>query len=190
VILVTPATEYLASYVAALQRGYSPSTHEDVSKKHLAKIRENATRFLLLHDDRQAEGDPVSLPDGSFVPRLPGIARWMWDGEFCGSISLRWQPGTEELPPWCLGHIGYSVVPWKRRRGYATNALRLMLVEARKENLRHVELVTDVDNVASQRVITANGGVFIEQFDKGAAHGNSDGLRYRMILTRSATVSS
>jgi predicted acetyltransferase len=41
----------------------------------------------------------------------------MWDGEFCGSIGLRWLPGTEELPPHCLGHIGYAVVPWKRRLG-------------------------------------------------------------------------
>jgi len=35
----------------------------------------------------------------------------MWDGEFCGQIAFRWQPGTEALPPHCLGHVGYSVVP-------------------------------------------------------------------------------
>ena len=27
------------------------------------------------------------MPDGSFVPRLPGYRRWLWDGKFCGSIS-------------------------------------------------------------------------------------------------------
>ena len=63
-------------------------------------------------------GDPISLPDGSTVPRLPGLSRWMWDGEFAGAINLRWQPGSRLLLPTCLGHIGYSVVPWKRRRGY------------------------------------------------------------------------
>jgi predicted acetyltransferase len=52
----------------------------------------------------------VALPDGTMVPRLPGFWRWLWDGEFCGSIQFRWQPGTPDLPPTCLGHIGYSVV--------------------------------------------------------------------------------
>ena len=51
----------------------------------------------------------VKLPDGSFVPRIPGITRWMWDGQVCGSINFRWQVGSTELPPNCLGHIGYEV---------------------------------------------------------------------------------
>jgi len=41
----------------------------------------------------------------------------MWDDEFAGSIGFRWQPGTSALPPHCLGHIGYAVVPWKQGRG-------------------------------------------------------------------------
>ncbi|MBV8066487.1 MAG: GNAT family N-acetyltransferase [Candidatus Eremiobacteraeota bacterium] len=179
--LVKPSFEHLSSYVAALQRGYSPVTHEDRSKQELAKIERDASRFLALLDDRRAEGDPISLRDGSFVPRLPSFVRWMWDGEFSGSISLRWQPGTEELPPWCLGHVGYSVVTWKRRRGYATEALRLMLPDARKEGLAYVEIVTNADNIPSQRVVYANGGVLVEKIDKGA-HSDSDALRFRIAL--------
>jgi RimJ/RimL family protein N-acetyltransferase len=68
--------------------------------------------------------------------------------------SLEDQPGTHELPPHCLGHIGFTVVPWKRRRGYATAALRLMLPEARAVGLKFAELTTDPDNVASQRAIS------------------------------------
>ena len=78
-----------------------------------------AERFLASLVDREAQGDPVALPDGSTVPRLPGYQRWMWDGEFCGSIGFRWQRGTEALPPHCLGHIGYAVVPRKQNRGCA-----------------------------------------------------------------------
>jgi predicted acetyltransferase len=106
----------------------------------------------------------------------------MWDGEFCGSIGFRWQHGTSSLPSYCLGHIGYSVVPWKRRRGYATQALALLLPEARREGLDHVELTTDPDNLASQKVITANGGVFIERFKADAAYGGKEELRFRIAL--------
>jgi predicted acetyltransferase len=107
----------------------------------------------------------------------------MWDGEFCGTINLRWQLGTGELPPYCLGHIGYSVVPWKRRRGYATQALRLLLHQARGEGLEYVELITEVANSASRRVIEANGGEFVEQFRKPAVHGGAESLRFRIWLT-------
>lgn len=106
----------------------------------------------------------------------------MWDGELAGTIGLRWQNGTPALPPWCYGHIGYSVVPWKRRRGYATAALALMLPEARKIGLPYVLITTTADNVPSQRVILANGGVLVEQFTMAQAHGNGDGLRYRIVL--------
>jgi RimJ/RimL family protein N-acetyltransferase len=53
----------------------------------------------------------------------------------CGSIGFRWQPGTAELPPHVLGHIGFSVLPWKRGRKYATKALGLMLKETQAEGL-------------------------------------------------------
>ena len=75
------------------------------------------------------------------VARLPGYRRWLWDGEFCGSIDFRWQPGTTALPPHCLGHIGYGVVPWKQGRGYATRALSLLLPAARAEGLAFVSRV-------------------------------------------------
>ena len=106
----------------------------------------------------------------------------MWDGEFCGQIGLRWQPGTSTLPPYVLGHCGYAVVPWKQRRGYATDALRLMLVEARTTGLPFVDITTDTDNVASQKVITANGGSLVREFDKGASYGGGAGLLYRVDL--------
>lgn len=102
--------------------------------------------------------------------------------DLAGSIGLRWQPGTPELPAHCLGHIGYGIVRWKRRRGYATEALRLILPEARGVGLPYVEITTDLDNLASQRVILSNGGVFMERFFSGAPYGNSERLRYRIQL--------
>lgn len=182
-ILVKPGTEYLPAYVDALQRGWSPDTiRAEARFEELREIERDADAFLSRCDDPEAAGGPIRLPDGSLVTRLPGFHRWMWDGQFAGSIGLRWQPGTPELPPTCLGHIGYSVVPWKRGRGYAKSALALMLPKARARGLPYVEVTTDVDNVASQHVVLANGGVLVERFVKGVQYGSGDGLRFRIHL--------
>lgn len=181
--LVWPASEYLAGYVDALERGWSPNTlRSEAAQEELERIAAQPDAFLAAQVDREARGPAVELPDGTSAPRLPGYKRWLWDGEFCGMISLRWQRGTPELPPYCLGHIGYSVVPWKRRRGYATRALQLILPEAREVGLPYVEITTDVENLPSRKVIEANGGVLLETFQKLAAYGGTEGLRFRIDL--------
>ena len=106
----------------------------------------------------------------------------IWDGEFCGSIGFSWQTGTEALPPTCLGHIGYAVVSWKRGRGYATEALPLLLPDARAEGLRYVGITTEPDNFPSRKVVQANGGVLVEEFLKPMELGGTAGLRYRVDL--------
>jgi predicted acetyltransferase len=57
-----------------------------------------------------------------------------------------------------------------------------MLREVSTEALRYVEIVTDPKNVASRRVIEANGGVLHEEFIKPASVGGTPGLRYRIML--------
>jgi predicted acetyltransferase len=96
--------------------------------------------------------------------------------------SIRWVPGTEELPSYVLGHIGYSVVPWKQCRGYATQAVRALLPEARARGLRYLEITTDPDNIASQRVILGAGGVLIGRFAEPPQYGGHEGLRFRIDL--------
>ena len=182
--LVVPSLAQLDAYAGALRRGWSPDNVRllEAAREELELIVEDRADFIALLDDREAKGGPITLPDGSQVPRLPGYRRWMWDGEFCGSIGFRWQPGTSALPAHCLGHIGYSVVPWKRRRGHATRALALLLPEVRKEGLDYVELTADPDNLPSQKVITANGGVLVKRFRKEPAYGQTEALLFRIPL--------
>jgi len=182
--LVRPSQEYLPGYVTALERGWSPNNERpDAGFEELDQIGADPAGFLASMDDREGKGPPVKMPDGSTVPRLPGYRRWLWDGEFCGSIGLRWQPGTAALPAYCLGHIGYTVVPWKRRRGYATVALRLLLPEARALGLPYVELTTDAKNSISHQVIVANGGMLTGHFKKPAQFGGTPAHRYRINLS-------
>jgi len=154
--LIVPAPHALAGYEAALRQGWSANTTRDVSGEELARLTADPAAFL---DSMRNPTAPITLPDGTQVPRLPGCIRWMWDGEFCGAINFRHQPGSETLPPHVSGHLGYSVVPWKQRHGYATRALRLMLPIAAAAGLAWVDLTCDADNIASRRVSEANGGV-------------------------------
>lgn len=121
--LVRPSAHHLGSYAAALRRGGSADHTRGLAAatEELRRIEDNPDDFLAAMEDREAKGPPVTLPDGSVVTRLPGFRRWMWDGEFVGSIGLRWRPRTTALPPHCLGHISYAVVPWHQRKGHATS---------------------------------------------------------------------
>lgn len=179
--LVRPSLEHLSSYTAALGRGWSPNTLDpDWGQVELRQIAADPAAFVASLDDPSGSGEPVVLPDGSTAPRLPGYRRWIWDGEVAGSINLRWQPGTAELPPYVSGHLGYAVVPWRRGEGLATAAVRALLPDAKALGLPYVELVTDEGNVASHRVITNNGGVRVDSSQgAGPAPGT---VRWRIAL--------
>lgn len=156
IALLEPSHTQLESYAAALEAGWSPNTMRDVSGEQLQALRANANDFLR---NLLEQTGTVDLGDGRKVPKLPFYLFWISDGDFCGSINFRFQRGTEELPPYCSGHIGYSIVPWKQRRGYATEALRQVLDVVRKEGFVRISLTCDANNVGSIKVIEANGGV-------------------------------
>lgn len=154
--LVPPSLKGLPGFEVALASGWSPSNTRDVSAEQLADLRRDPRKFL--HDLTDPNGN-VRLADGRIVSRTPCHYFWIWDGEFCGRIDFRFLPGTEDLPPHVEGHVGYAVVPWKRRRGYATRALGLILPVARAEGFARVTITCDDDNLPSRKVIEAVGGV-------------------------------
>lgn len=185
--LVKPSAATLPGHVDALQRGWTPDNVRGAAAaaEALSRIAADAGAYLALTENLQGGGPPVTLADGSQVERLPSLTRWIWDAEddaFAGSINLRWAKGHGPLPPHVLGHAGYTVAPWMRRRGHATRALALLLHEARAQGLPQLILTTDLDNEPSQRVITANGGVLEGEFDKGPVYGHKPGLRFRIDL--------
>jgi predicted acetyltransferase len=153
--LVAPSLGQLAQYEAALAAGWSPDTEHDGSAEQLAALRRDRHAFLA---ELTRQDGTIIIGTGRVVPRLPSRVHWLDDGEFCGVINLRYVAGSDALPDYVSGHIGYAVVPWKRRRGYATRALALALPVAREVGLTSVEITCDDDNEPSRRVILTNGG--------------------------------
>ena len=89
--LVKPHLKYLPQYVEALKQGWSADNirEAEAACEELEEIEKDAATFVKQRAEFTAAGGPVTLKDGTTVPRLPGFHRWMWDGDFCGSIGFR-----------------------------------------------------------------------------------------------------
>ena len=105
----------------------------------------------------RADMDPVTVPEGRVQATLFLGVRES-DGRLVGMLQVR-HYFNEYLEKYA-GHIGYSVRPSERRKGYAKEMLRLALPYCREIGLDRVLIACEPDNPASRRTILANGGVY------------------------------
>lgn len=91
--------------------------------------------------------------------RVPDTKLWLVDGDrYLGCLSLR-----HELNDYLMsygGHLGYSVRPAERRKGYATAMTNHALGLARELGLDRILVTTEESNVASQGVVLGCGGIY------------------------------
>lgn len=106
----------------------------------------------------RAEKRPETCPEGR-VPSDYYLAIRTSDNKLVGMIDLRHHIDHPILGTWG-GHIGYSVHPEERRKGYATRMLRMDLENARKLGIQRVMITCDDGNIASEKTILKNGGVY------------------------------
>ncbi len=100
---------------------------------------------------------PETLPEGLVLATQYVLVRES-DGRLLGMLQLRHY--LNDYLARYAGHIGYSVRPCERRRGYAKRMLAMALGEAKKLGLERVMISCAVGNEASRRTILANGGVY------------------------------
>ena len=58
------------------------------------------------------------------------------------------------------GHIGYSVRPSERQKGYAKEMLKMSLPYCREVGIERVLVTCIESNIASENTILANGGIY------------------------------
>lgn len=86
-------------------------------------------------------------------------------GKLVGMIDIRHRLNDGLLKHG--GHIGYSVRPSCRRKGYAVEMLSLGLEECRKLGITRALVTCDSTNIASAKTILRNGGVLENELPNG-----------------------
>ncbi|HYI32668.1 MAG TPA: GNAT family N-acetyltransferase [Glaciibacter sp.] len=154
--LVIPSVELHRSWIAGAEEFHG--AHIDgggVELRTLDELRQ-PDGFRAFVDELIAQSDP----DGPLLPGyVPCTFLWMVENDkFVGSIAIR-----HELNDFLFeqgGHIGYSVRPSARRRGFAGDALRDALPIAQELGISRVLITCDETNTGSRRTIEKNGGVY------------------------------
>lgn len=151
--LVLPGEEYLDQVWAYRQEcldagsdmdGCGPLRRMETPAEWLAAVR--------------AYADPAAVPEGK-VQATQFLSVRESDGRLVGMIQVRHY--LNEYLRSFGGHIGYSVLPSERRRGYAKEQLRLCLSWCKQTlGLDKVLITCEPSNPASRRTVLANGGVY------------------------------
>ncbi|MDV3426204.1 MAG: GNAT family N-acetyltransferase [Bacillota bacterium] len=100
--------------------------------------------------------DIPNIPEGRVPANTYFFVRTA-DNKIVGMINIR-----HKLNDFLFnegGHIGYSIRPLERKKGYGTMMLKLGLKKCRELKLKKVLITCDKENIGSAKVIQNNNGI-------------------------------
>lgn len=107
------------------------------------------------------EVESMKRPGAALSDRIPST-QYIYvresDDKVVGVIQIRHY--FNEFLEKYAGHIGYSVCPSERRKGYATQMLGAVLPECKTLGIDKVLVSCAVGNEGSRKTIVNNGGVY------------------------------
>jgi len=148
--LVPPSFEYMDSFKAAVLE-FMAHRVEEFSYPKLSTVRDERAFLCRLEKYRKGKVSQGHVPSSAF---------WLVDGKnYLGSGDVRHylNDNLRRLG----GNIGYAIRPGAWQKGLGTKNLALLLEEARKLGVTKPIITCFETNLASIKIIEANGGRLI-----------------------------
>ena len=152
-----------------------------LSKEYYAQLSEMIDEWKLEHEANQTNHSPCAIFKNDYHDfdyyldnleisepkdgKVPDSVFFLLDVErdiLLGAVNIR-----HYLNDYLLkfgGHIGDGIRPSERRKGYATEMIRLALIECKKLGIDRVLMVCDKSNIGSAKSIINNGGILENEF--------------------------
>lgn len=159
--LLRPSARHKTQYLKGLREF---AIEEGKSQRKINKLVEGFEDYVRILRNYEKGSN---LPKG----HVTSSTYWLFDGpQYIGETTIRHRltPGLQKEG----GHIGYGIRPSMRRRGYGKAILRLALLKGKTLEMKRFLITCDDNNIASRKVIEANGGKFI-----GRVHNRGKSVR-------------
>lgn len=152
--LVKPALEYKEPYIEMIKEW--EHTGEKIIPLSIRIADYN--HFEQMIEIFEARANGINLKPN----QVPSTTLWGYHsitGKIIGAVNIRHYLNESLLKN--VGHIGDGVRPSERKKGYATEMIRLALQELKMLNaeVKKALMVCSKDNIASARTIQKNGGI-------------------------------
>lgn len=151
-ILIRPTSEY-ASQLAEYRQEFLNAGGSMDGCGPLRRI-EDSEEYIQLCKDYE---DPKTVPS-HLVPSTQFLFVRKRDKRLVGMIQVRHR--FNDFLEKYAGHIGYSVRPSERRKGYAKEMLKMTLPFCQEIGIDKVLIACIDGNIGSEKIILANGGVY------------------------------
>lgn len=146
--LVFPTIEYKAQVEEYLQEFFDNEEYELAGDAGLDRIKDFDEWLIKIQND---------LSEDKEIPATVYLTIRKSDNKIVGNIQIRHKLNEKLLL--YGGHIGDSVRPSERGKGYATEQIRLALKKCKELGIDNVLMDCDKTNVASRKSIIKNGGI-------------------------------
>lgn len=151
-ILIKPSAEY-AEQIEEYRREFIDAGDSMDGCGSLRRIAD-PTEYIKKCKDYER---PETLPEGLVIATQFLFIRES-DNRLVGMIQVR-HYFNDYLSKYG-GHIGYSIRPSERRKGYAKAMLAAVLPFCREINLEKILITCNDNNIASEKTIISNGGIY------------------------------